>query len=77
MSTYKNVMTCYTGYSTYFIFPTFPPFFIFDTVQILLHPSISFHFLLSSFRSFHYVPDTSIGFLRCCLLIWTLIYIVQ
>ncbi|KAJ4475648.1 hypothetical protein J3R30DRAFT_3501550, partial [Lentinula aciculospora] len=63
--------------SAYFIFPTFPPFFLFAIFWILLHPSIPFYFFLSSFRAFYYIPDTSICFLCCCLLIWTLIYIVQ
>ncbi|KAJ4478115.1 hypothetical protein J3R30DRAFT_3479297, partial [Lentinula aciculospora] len=61
------VMTCYIGYGTYFIFPTSPPSLIVVTVWIHLHHS----------ASFYHIPNASINFLRCCLLIETLVYIVQ
>ncbi|KAJ4486361.1 hypothetical protein J3R30DRAFT_1495063 [Lentinula aciculospora] len=70
------VVTCYTEYGTSSS-PMFPLFFTFVTAWTLLHSSISFDFCLSSFRTFHHIPDTSIGFPRCHLLIRTLVYIVQ
>ncbi|KAJ4474853.1 hypothetical protein J3R30DRAFT_617529 [Lentinula aciculospora] len=54
-----TVVMCYIGYGTYFIFPTSPPSLIVVTVWIHLHCS----------ASFYHIPDTSINFPRCCLLI--------
>ncbi|KAJ4483509.1 hypothetical protein J3R30DRAFT_3449017, partial [Lentinula aciculospora] len=55
---------CYTGYGTYFIFPISPSSFIFVTIWIHLHSSISFYIvphssitfqiLLSTFRTVAY-----------------------
>ncbi|KAJ4478391.1 hypothetical protein J3R30DRAFT_3481511 [Lentinula aciculospora] len=49
------------------IFPTSPPSLTIVTIWIHLH----------CFTSFHHIPNTSINFPLCCLLIKTLVYIVQ
>ncbi|KAJ4487865.1 hypothetical protein J3R30DRAFT_3432016 [Lentinula aciculospora] len=47
---------------TYFIFPTFPPLFLFAIFWILLHLSVSFYILPYPSTSFYHPLDLSITF---------------